>query len=515
MDETTSRRTLLRQGAALAAAAGAATALPEQVWAGWSVSTRRQGGTLIAALPRDIVTLDPHRNTLAVFRANFRSAVFDSLVFVRPNLSVEPRLAESWDTSRDGKTITFRLRKDVVFHDGKPFTASDVAFTVRRILNPKTASPMIPYVDVVQGIQILSKHVIRFRLKHPALYFIPLLNWVQIVSGSSISSIETRPIGTGPFKFVEWKPNDQIVLERNDRYFRRGLPASDGVVYKVIPDSEARIASLRAGSVHMVDPVAAKDLDKLSSLGFRVFSTPPTMRYQNFHINTARGGALGDKRVRQAMSHAFDRDAYVKAVWFGHARPSVTPFVKEMPTYLPGADRRYPFDLTKADALLAQAGAKPLTFEILNIEGDETGRAAALVLQANLNKLGNNVTVRDLAGATWVDRVVTTGDYDVSTDFFVTIPEDPHGMFAAENLNAANLNKWTPPHFLKLRARAAQERNPKKRIQLYRQLQQLLLEEVPMIVLTHYPLSIAYARGVQGPTIGPSDFRDWAVAKIA
>ena len=144
--------------------------------------------------------------------------------------------------------------------------------------------------------------------------------------------------------------------------------------------------------------------------------------------------------MRQALSYAFDRKSYLKNFWYGYARQSAGPFVKEMPAYLPGADSAYKFDLKKADALLKQAGfskSNPLKMEILSIVGYPTLKAMAVLLQANLNKLGHKVTITELDISPWIDRIASHPDFDITVDNYNTVPEDPAGMFNSDNLAPA------------------------------------------------------------------------------
>ena len=225
----------------------------------------------------------------------------------------------------------------------------------------------------------------------------------------------------------------------------------------------------------------------------------------------------GDDRVRQALAYAFDRESYAKSVWFGFARPTINPVPQEMATYLPESADMYPFDLDKAAALLAEAGFtkdKPLTMEILTIQGFDTLKSMALILQDNLNRLGHKVSVRELEATVWLDRVLHKPDYDITSDNFNTGPEDPASMFNSPNLApGANVNQWNPEGYADLVAKAGSELDSTKQIALYQELQKLVLEEMPQITVNHLPLFFLGAEGTDTLVIGPSGIDDYT--KIA
>ncbi|HEY7537434.1 MAG TPA: ABC transporter substrate-binding protein [Gaiellaceae bacterium] len=524
---THTRRDVVKRGARVAGVAvlapgvltGAAQAAVDRHLAARRLGRAAAGGTLTVAQPGEPKTLDPHRSTLDVFRHSIRSAVFDSLTWVDPaTLAVQPKLAKSWTVSKNGKTVVFKLQEGVKWHDGTPFTASDVAFTIKRVKDPKIASQFAPQVATVKSVDVVDDTTVRFNLSASTPPLFANLLQVQIVGENSIGSIETKPIGTGPFKFVEFVPGDHQTLEKNTDYWVQGTPLLDQLIFKNVPDAQSRLAQLRAGSVQMIDGIDPKDVKQAKSFpNAYVFTSKPVNLYEIFQINTKRK-PFDDKRVRQALSYAFDRKSYLKNFWYGLARQSSGPFVKEMPAYLPGVDNAYKFDLKKAASLLQQAGftkAKPLEIEILSIVGYPTLKAMAVILQANLNKIGMKATITELEISPWIDRIATHPDFDITVDNYNTVPEDPAGMFNSDNLApAGNINQWNPPGYAALVAKAASEQNPRKRNALYRQLQKLILTEQPFITIDHYPIIVAAAKTVKGVKLGPSGIYDWSRATV-
>lgn len=474
-----------------------------------------EGGDLIVGISSDISTLDPQMSTLDVLRHTIRSTVFEALVFINPDtLKADPMLAESWEISEDGLTVTFKLKDGVTWHDGTPFTAADVVFSIKRVQDPDVGSPFASQVAGIKSVEAPDDHTVVMTLANTVPGLLANLAVIQIVNEATIGAITTAPVGTGPFKFANWAPGDHIRVEAYPEH--RSAPKLGAIEWRIIPDSQARLAGLQDGSLQMVALVDGKDVVQAQAAGIEVIQTKPYILYENFNINTSRA-PFDDKRVRQALAHAFDRESYTKTVWFGFARPTINPVPPEMPTYLPDSAGRYPYDLDKAAALLAEAGFtkdKPLKMEILTIQGFDTLKAMALLLQDSLNRLGHDVTVRELEVTVWVDRIVTNPDFDITTDNFNTGPEDPASMFNSPNFApASNVNKWNPEGYADLVSRAAAEIDPAKQVALYQELQELILEEMPQITVDHLPLFFLGTEAAKALVIGPSGIDDYT--KIA
>ena len=466
------------------------------------------GGVLTMDVSGDPDTLDPQLTTLDVFNHGIRTTVFDTLTHIDENLEIVPGMAESWEESPDGKTVTFKLRPGIKFHDGTPFTAADVAFSVERLQDPKEASPLAPQVGTVKSVEAVDPLTARFHLTAPTPALLSQLLLVQIVSEKSIGEIAKHPIGTGPFEFDEFVPGDHIKLSKFAGYYEKDQPKLDGIELKVVPDAQTRLTDLQTGAAQLIDGIDPKDVEAVEGFGgTTVIQSPPIIKYEMFQINTERK-PFDDVRVRQAIAYAFNRPAFVDSFWSGLARPSVNPFVEEMPAYLAGSDERYAYDPDKAKKLLAEAGfdeQNPLSFELTGPTGFPTLASAALLLQDELQKIGVKVTINELDVAAWVDKIATTGDFDVTTDVYDTVPADPAGMFNSDNLAPTfNINRFNPPGYEKEVEAAATEMNPQKRIQLYRKLQERLLDEMPMVTIDHTPVLLGASEDVKGFSTGPT-----------
>jgi ABC-type transport system substrate-binding protein len=504
------RELLLKRSAKLGALLVAGGGLGS-VGRGWPVASADagvaavvKGGTLIMAMPGEPKTMDPHMTTLDVNRGSIQVAVFDALIRVNSKLQFTPSLARSWDVSKDGKAITFNLQQGVKFHDGTPFDAKAVAWNINRMKAKKTGSPYGSRLEVITRVTVSDAHTVVFQISAPAAAVLNSLPEVSFLSPESVSKAAKFPVGTGPFKFAKWVTGDRFEVVKNPDYFRRGQPYLDRIVFKVIPDADARNSNLKAGSVHIDYNINPKDVKALRAAGLAIISSSPITGYEHLQINVKQP-PMDDVRVRQAIAWSFDRKAFVNTFHEGLARPSSSVFVREQAEYLPGAETRYTYDLDKAKALLSEAGysaSKPLEFEIINPAGYPLLTAAATLFQAALGSLGHKVAVADIEIGAWIDRILTKPNFHATTDIVNVTGPDPIGLFSNEVLAPGhNISQYYSPSFVKTANAAAKERNPKKRTQLYKLLQGILLEDQPVVVLCDYPILHGASNKVKGFTL--------------
>jgi peptide/nickel transport system substrate-binding protein len=502
----------LMGGAAVAGAAVGVGGLP---------ALAQGGGTLTVGISSDIKMLDPHLDSLDVFRHTIRSTVFEALTFINPDtLAADPALAKSWEVSGDGLTVTLALQEGVMWHDGKEFVADDVVYTINRVKAPETGSTLAPQLATVASATAVDPHTVKLQLTSTSPGLFAALAPVQIVAERNANELKTAPIGTGPFKFAEWVPGDFIRVEKNANYRIPGKPLLEAIQWRIVPDSQARLSALQDGSLQMVALVEGRDVIQAKSYPeIQVISTKPYVLYEIFNINCQRP-PFDDKRMRQALSYAIGREGYVKSVWFGLARPTSNPVPPEMPSHLEGTANSYPYDPEKAASLLAEVGftrEKPLTMEILTPLGFDSLKALSLLLQDSLNKLGHKVAVRELEITVWVDTFVNNRNYDITADNFNTFPEEPTGMYNSGNLAPDienNINRWNPPGYKEMVDKAAAELDPKKRIELYHALQKYILDEMPMITVDHIPLFFLGSASLKGMVIGPSGIDDYTAITL-
>ncbi|MDR7521485.1 MAG: glutathione ABC transporter substrate-binding protein [Armatimonadota bacterium] len=324
----------------------------------------QRGGVLIIGSGTDATTLDGHLYTDAP-TATIMEHMVETLFELSPEGRVLPRLATAFTVAPDGRTWTIRLRSGVRFHDGTAFDAEAVKFNLDRILDPATRAPWRFLISRVTQVTAVDPTTVRLVTDAP---FAPLLAHLTH-SGTGIQSptairrlgadYARQPVGTGAFRFKEWVRGDRVVVTRNDDYWGEKA-LLDEVQFRVIPDDGARLAALEAGSLHVAVRVPPREIERLRGsrdLTVRIDTSLRTI-YTAFNVSRP---PFTDKRLRQALNYAINKEAIVKSALAGTARVSDAPIAPNVQGY--SKIMQYPWDLERAEALLREAGysrARPL-----------------------------------------------------------------------------------------------------------------------------------------------------------
>jgi len=426
------RRKLLRLAGALLAggalpdiadAAAAAQAVPGAPAAAGPAPQR--GGTVVAIAFPEPSTLAFHLNGANPILL-VTSKIYDRLFVVDNAGKLVPRLALSLATSSDGLAWTIKLRPGVKWHDGHPFVAADVKYSIEKIW----ARTNTTVAAVVDGVSAPDAHTVVLRLKEKWPVLINALgpNSAQILprhlyEGTDLATnpYNTRPVGNGPFVFKEWVRGSHIVLERNPNYYLPGLPHLDRVVWKVINDSASRAAALETGAAHYAvrNPVTFSDAARLRQLpGLAIDTTQyePSTFWLDFNL---RDPIVGKLAVRQAIAHAIDRAALVRTVWGGYGAPMDGPLPAALKQFAAPDAPKYPFDPRRAEQLLDQAGyprkAGGWRFRLVHDFipfGDDYRRTGEFVRQA-LRRVGIDCALGAKDLSTWTRDVFTNRDFQL------------------------------------------------------------------------------------------------------
>jgi len=346
-------------------------------------SAQKRGGTMVMLVQPEPPNLASYISTSAPI-GMVAAKVYDGLAEYDFDLKPIPSLAESWDISPDGKTITFKLRKGVQFHDGKPFTSADVKFTVFEVLkkfHPRGAST---FRDVT-AIDTPDPHTAIFRLQTPAPYLMMALSGYEspMVPKHLFENTDIRnhpnankPIGTGPFKFVEWNRGQFVRLDRNANYWKKDQPYLDRVVVRFIPDSATRTAALEKGEAHFAGMGAiyysdVRQLEKLPHISVTTKGYEMSSPIVELYFNTQKK-PFDNPKVRQAISYAIDRQVVIDNVWFGFGKPATGPINSNFKVFYTDKVKNYqaPNGIEIANKLLDEAGyprgANGIRFEIVH-----------------------------------------------------------------------------------------------------------------------------------------------------
>ncbi|PLX81299.1 MAG: peptide-binding protein [Desulfuromonas sp.] len=483
-------------------------------------------------------------NLLPVLAADSASSdinglVYNGLVRYDKNLEVEGDLAESWEISPDNLTFTFHLRRGISWHDGQPFTSADALFTYQLYIDPKTptayaeryrqvarAEAPDPYTFVVHYDQPLAPALISWSIPiHPK----HLLEGVDVTK----SPLSRSPIGTGPYRFVEWKAGEKIVLESNKDYYE-GEPFIRRVVYRIIPDQATMFLELQSGGIdHMgLNPIQFSTQTATPNFrrNFNKFRYP-AFAYTYLGYNQRRP-MFQDKRVRQALTHAINKQELVDGVLLGLGQEANGP-------YKPGTwpfnetVKRYPHDPQKAKKLLADAGwedhdgdgildkdGKPLAFTIVTNQGNEQRIKCGEILQQRFREIGVVVKLRVIEWASFLKEFINPGDFD-ATILGWTVPSDPdsYNVWHSSKTGVGQLNfiNFKNPEVDELLEKGRRTLDQAKRKQYYDRFQEILAEEQPYTFL-YVPDSLpVVAKRFHGIEEAPSgimhNFIKWYVPK--
>lgn len=363
-----------------------------------SAQTARRGGALRVGLDSDAPNMDPHQSTAAVDRQVFQN-LFDKLVDVNQDLQIVPMLALSWTISGDGRTYIFKLRPNVVFHDGTPFNADAVAYNFQRMLDPAFASPRRSEVNLAQKVTVVDPLTVQFDLEKP---FSPFLSVLSDRAGMMVSPTAARrlgrdfarePVGTGPYKFVEKRPQERIVLERFDRHWDKTAANVDRITYRPFIDEQARVANLRSGEIDIINLVPATEVPALRTDSRVKLLERDGLGWQGMWINVS-APPFNNRALRQAFNATIDRATLVRVVFGETASPANGPFPKGMLASDAGPNARIPErNLDLARAKLREAG-QPSGFAFtLKITPGRIPQQVAQILQSMAGDAGIKVNI--------------------------------------------------------------------------------------------------------------------------
>ncbi|MCB0112588.1 MAG: ABC transporter substrate-binding protein, partial [Caldilineaceae bacterium] len=370
------------------------------------------GGTLTVALDGEIDTIDPHVSvTIVGFQVY--TQIFEGLVIVNPTLDgVEPLLAESWEQT-DDVTYVFTLRQGVTFHDGSDFNAEDVVYSYDRVMDEDFGSPRRADLLPIESVTAVDDYTVEFKLKQPFAPFLTKLEVLRIVPADAENDPATNPVGTGPFKFVEWITGQRIELAKNENYWQEGRPYLDSVVFRPIPEPSTRVVELQTGSVDMLNSVPSKDVVALDEdPNIDVYRVMGVVR-DHIGFNMDSPLIADNPNLRKAIGWAINRQAIVDAIMYGYAVPAQVAIPTSHWAYNPAVEGAFGYDLAKAKEYYDAADPKPesITVKVSPTYPDEVKMAE--LLQQDLAQIGLDLQIEQLEWSTWIQQVVSEGNFDV------------------------------------------------------------------------------------------------------
>ncbi|PIR25544.1 MAG: hypothetical protein COX62_05605 [Deltaproteobacteria bacterium CG_4_10_14_0_2_um_filter_43_8] len=477
----------------------------------------RDSSTLLIALPADPEILNPLISRDA-YSSTVLSRIYESLL-ERDNktLAFKPMLASRWEIGEDQKTYTFHLRQDVKWQDGFPFTADDVLYSFERVRDPKVdAASLRVYYQDVESVKKIDSYTIQAKYKTPYFKALEMIGGLPVLpkhlfdTGTDFNQhpANRSPIGTGAYRFQEWKSGQKITLTRNEHYWGK-KPDVTSVIYQIIPDATVSFQMLKKGSL---------DFSSLRSLQWAKQTSEEsfTSRYDKYKYYTPNFSYIGwnlrkpyfsDKRVRQALAMMLDREKILEKQLFGLGEIVSGPFYRFGPAYNETVTP-YPFNPERAKQLLDEAGWKdhngdgirdkdgvPFRFRFLISNGSKFAKSIGLFLREELGKVGIEVSIEQLEFASILKKVQEHDFDSITLAFSLPFDQDPYQLWHSSQIKeGSNVIGFQNKEIDRLIESARPELDAEKRAEIYKRMHAILHEEQPFFFLFTNPSLVAISK---------------------
>lgn len=454
---------------------------------------------LLVAIGGEPDQLDPSK-TSSYYSFQVLENVYDTLVEPDQNLEMQPALAESWEISDDQLTWTFTLREGVEYHDGSPFTADDVVYSFNRIIDEEL--PVAYRFATVEKVTAPDDSTVVIDVAQPTpnlLASVGGYKGVAIVQEDNVESgdIKNQPVGTGPFALADYAQGDSITLESNPDYWG-GAPAISGVQFSFVSDPTVALQNLESGEVHWTDNLPPQQVSSLGGRDDLVVESAPSNDYWYFAANQEQE-PFDDPRVRQALAWAIDRDEITQAAKFGNATSNQTAIPDSSAWYHDYAP--YSQDQEQAQALLAEAGAEDLSFELMVTSEYPETVSVAQVMASQLDGIGVDVKIRTLDFATWLDEQ-GKGNFDVfMLGWLGNIDPDEYYYAQHHSDGSFNFHGYDNPEVDQLLDDARVETDDDARKALYDQLAEVIVDDASYVYLYNPDVIQGWSPDMQGYTV--------------
>ena len=467
---------------------------------------------LIVLTGADASTFDPHFCTDSATEI-FNKNMYSNLVCFDADMNLQPDLAESWSVSEDNLTWTFKLRSGVTFHDGTPFNAAAVKTSFERVLNPDVGSPRRSVLAAITAVEAVDDLTVSITTDVPTGALLQQLAHpvAAILSPTALETygedFSNHPTGTGPFKFVEWKTGEELVLERNESYFG-GAPKVQKVLFRVVPEDATRALLLQSGQADVALRLPVTEIERLSADANISLSQSDTVMTMYVAMNNGKG-VLQNEKVRQAMNYAVDKNVIVNDILGGMATISDSPISPKTWGY--SSIMTYPCDVEKAKSLLTEAGYPdgidlelwtPVGRYLMDVQVCEN-------LQAQWAKAGIRVSIRQWEFQALMSEI-KKGEFDmILLGWSPSTGDADQGLYPVfhssqfpPNSNRAFYNN---PATDKLMEDARVEVDSAKRLELYKQAETNIMNDAAWTFLYYPKQALAYRSNVSGIVILPTE----------
>ena len=478
---------------------------------GGAQSAPRRGGTITVGMSTDVVGVDPH-TTSAAITATVMNHCFERLVGYGENLELVPVLAERWEVPADLKTYTFYLRKGKLFHNGREMVAADVKYSIERIMDPKTGNPRRSTLQNIDRIEVVDQYTLRMHMKIPdasllsaLAYPTPIMAVVPREDVEKQGGVMKNPVGTGPYKFVEWKPDRHVLLERFDSYKPQPGPMNgfggERIAYldkiKFVPIAEESVASMALlnKEIDLLLHVPFKDVEKYrkdySKRGIVIDEVEGLSWYGVFF--GCNKPITKEVKFRQACAYAIDRKMVTDAATRGYAAVNSSFVAVRNHYYTPAQKKWYPKDKEKAKQLLKESGYRGEEIPFLTTKRYAMIYDQSVAIQAELAAVGIRTKLDVVEWPIMMDRMYS-GNYQMIS-FGVSAKPDP--ALAYLEVKYAGFEDQFP-RLKEIRERANATLNFEARKKLFEEAHGLIYEGVPAIIVYNYNHHNAYWNYIKG-----------------
>ncbi len=469
-----------------------------------STSQIKSGGNVVVVVPQDPDYLDPHL-AAAAGTQEMMFNVFEGLVKPDNQGHIHPAVASDYTVSEDGLVYTFTLRKGIKFHNGNLVTVDDVKYSLERLMGVETGEPLAASFTVIDNIETPDQQTVVITLKEFDASF--LANLTVAILPEDNADHNLNPIGTGPFKFIEYVPEQRVVIEKFADYWKEGVPYVDKVEFRIIPDNEAALLSFKSGAIDIYPRIANERLEELGSEFHYVQGMQNMVQLMTMNIAHK---PFDDIRVRRAINYAIDVDEIIEAVAFGLGTKLGSNMSPVMPQYYQeGLESTYNLNIERAKELLTEAGYEDGFKTVISVPANYQFHVdTAQVIASQLQKVGIDVDIELVEWGVWLDRIYRGRDYEMTIIGF-TGKLDPHkilGRFTSDY--DANFLNYNNSEYDELIKQATKTVDLEQRAELYRRAQQILTEDAAAVYIMDPNFAVAMKQNIQGYIIYPLDVLD-------